>query len=126
VIEARELSEGSWPYQTDILPVHPKNCAARSFKCWHRCLPRLGKSGFTQIKSLAELFHTAVAKSGLPYVVLAGIDNRESHCGVVLTREGWSDNNDVFGIMQIDCLGPNSSFSSVYFFTSDHPCISGE
>lgn len=68
----------------------------------------------------------AVSKSGLSYVALAGIDNHESHCGVVLTREGWSDNNDVFGIMQIDCPLALTVLSVRCFFMPDHPCISGE
>ena len=95
--------------------MHPKTAQQDHLSAGIAASHALAKADLPKIESLAELFHTAVAKSGLPYVVLAGIDNQEFHCGVVLTRKGWSDNNDVFGIMQIDCLGPSSSFSSVYF-----------
>jgi len=47
-------------------------------------------------------FDAASAKFNLPPALLAGIASRESRGGAVLDKDGWGDNGNAFGIMQVD------------------------
>jgi murein DD-endopeptidase MepM/ murein hydrolase activator NlpD len=63
---------------------------------------KMAEADLPRIKQLADRFHSAAAKFGLPCAVLAALASRESRCGAMLNNEGWGDHNQAFGIMQID------------------------
>ena len=63
---------------------------------------QMAEADLPRIKQLADRFHSAAAKFGLPCAVLAALASRESRCGAVLNNEGWGDHDQAFGIMQID------------------------
>jgi len=52
------------------------------------------------IKSVA-IFNQVAQKYGVPSAVLAAIASRESRAGAVL-QNGWGDNHNAYGVMQVD------------------------
>lgn len=61
----------------------------------------LAKADENRVNAICDSFCAAAAKSGLPPALLAGIASRESRCGLLL-KNGWGDNENAYGIMQID------------------------
>lgn len=54
-----------------------------------------------RVEALADIFNAA-ATPKFPAALLAGIASRESHVGLLLTKDGWGDQGRAFGMMQID------------------------
>lgn len=55
-----------------------------------------------RIKTLTNQFLTAAARFGIPAPLLAAATSRESRGGAVLDSQGWGDNGNGFGILQVD------------------------
>lgn len=62
----------------------------------------MAQADLQKIKTIADHFCTAATKFGVPAAVLAAIASRESRAGKVLSSDGWGDNHNAFGIMQVD------------------------
>lgn len=61
----------------------------------------MARTDLPAVQPLLECFRKAGELYNIPSAILAAIASRESRCGKVL-RNGWGDNNNAFGIMQID------------------------
>ncbi|XP_019385030.1 PREDICTED: lysozyme g-like [Crocodylus porosus] len=48
------------------------------------------------------IIHSAGRKLCVDPAVIAGIISRESHAGAALTRDGWGDGGNAYGLMQVD------------------------
>ncbi|MET0406663.1 MAG: transglycosylase SLT domain-containing protein [Cystobacter sp.] len=55
-----------------------------------------------RLKPYAPLFLSAGKKHDLPPALLAAIASRESRGGSALSSDGWGDNHNGFGLMQVD------------------------
>lgn len=55
-----------------------------------------------RIKSHTNQFLTAAARFGIPAALLAALSSRESRDGDALDEDGWGDNGNGFGILQVD------------------------
>lgn len=55
-----------------------------------------------RIKDYSNRFLTAAARFGIPAALLAGVASRESRAGAALDEDGWGDNGNGFGILQVD------------------------
>ena len=62
----------------------------------------LAKSDLVTLKTYTAHFLTVAQKYDLPPALLAAIASRESHGGKALDAEGWGDNKNAFGMMQVD------------------------
>jgi hypothetical protein len=67
-----------------------------------------------------ETFKVVSEKYDVPVALMLGLASRESHLGQILgmwgSSQGWGDNNNAFGIFQVDkryhsIVGKNSPFS---------------
>jgi len=55
-----------------------------------------------RIMTIKHRFEMAGDSTDLPPALLAGIVSRETHCGLLLDKNGWGDNGNAYGICQID------------------------
>jgi hypothetical protein len=62
----------------------------------------LAKEDLSGLKPYAGMFISLGGKYSLPPALLAAIASRESRGGSALSAEGWGDNNNGFGLMQVD------------------------
>jgi Transglycosylase SLT domain len=56
----------------------------------------------TRVRPLIAKFDLAGEKTNLPPALLAAIASRESRCGNVLDQDGFGNEENAFGIMQVD------------------------
>ena len=62
---------------------------------------KMAEEDLPRVAAIAGRFVDVAAKFGVPAAVLAALASRELRCGAVL-RDGWGDNGNAFGIMQVD------------------------
>jgi hypothetical protein len=62
----------------------------------------LAERDYGRVAPLKAIFEAAGDHVCLPPAVLAAIASRESHCGLLLDKNGWGDNGHAYGICQID------------------------
>ncbi|OJH39383.1 hypothetical protein BON30_17890 [Cystobacter ferrugineus] len=62
----------------------------------------LAREDLPRLKPYAGLFVSLGGKYHLPPALLAAIASRESRGGSALSAEGWGDNHNGFGLMQVD------------------------
>ncbi len=62
----------------------------------------LAKEDLPRLKPYAALFLAAAQAHHVPPALLAAIASRESRGGAALTDDGWGDNYNGFGLMQVD------------------------
>lgn len=55
-----------------------------------------------RIHGLEEIFDDIWQHTGIPPAFIAAIASRESRVGEELTRSGWGDRGNAFGVMQVD------------------------
>ena len=79
---------------------------------------QIAERDYVRVAALKAVFEAAGDHAGLPPAVLAAIASRESHCGLLLDKNGWGDNGNAYGICQIDkrshAILPDSPDSLVY------------
>ena len=63
---------------------------------------KLAEADLNRVKKLADRFHAAASKFGIPAALLAALASRESRCGAALTQDGMGDRGYAFGILQMD------------------------
>ena len=62
---------------------------------------QMAKTDGSRLLKHRDAFNQVGEKLGLPPALLAGIASRESRGGAAL-KDGWGDNHNAFGIMQVD------------------------
>ncbi|MGK7875919.1 MAG: SH3 domain-containing protein [Xenococcaceae cyanobacterium] len=63
---------------------------------------QMAETDLSRVSAMADQFRTVASIFGVPAAVLAAIASRESRCGNVLDNNGWGDNGNAFGVMQVD------------------------
>jgi hypothetical protein len=62
----------------------------------------MAKTDLRRIQLLKDRFNFAAEEAALPPALLAALASRESRCGNVLDHDGFGDEGNAFGIMQVD------------------------
>jgi soluble lytic murein transglycosylase-like protein len=62
----------------------------------------MAQTDLDRVKAITNVLCTAANKFGVPAALIAALASRESRCGNVLTPQGWGDNDNAFGILQVD------------------------
>lgn len=63
---------------------------------------RMAETDLARLKSISSVFRAASARYGVPAALVAALASRESRMGGVLSPDGWGDNHNAFGILQVD------------------------
>jgi hypothetical protein len=63
---------------------------------------KMAQTDLQRVKAVADRLCTAAAKFGVPPAVVAALASRESRCGNVLDPAGFGDQENAFGILQVD------------------------
>jgi Peptidase family M23/Bacterial SH3 domain/Transglycosylase SLT domain len=63
---------------------------------------KMAQTDLDRVKAITNVLCTAANKFGVPTALIAALASRESRCGNVLTPQGWGDNDNAFGILQVD------------------------
>jgi hypothetical protein len=63
---------------------------------------KMAQTDLNRVKATADVLCTAANKFGVPAALIAALASRESRCGNVLNPQGFGDNGNAFGILQVD------------------------
>jgi peptidoglycan hydrolase-like protein with peptidoglycan-binding domain len=63
---------------------------------------QMASTDLAEAKDLVERFRQAAAKFDVPTALIAALASRESRCGAVLDRQGFGDQGNAFGVLQVD------------------------
>ncbi|XP_019381163.1 PREDICTED: lysozyme g-like [Gavialis gangeticus] len=67
-----------------------------------RASETIAAKDLTRMNTYKGIIQSAGRKLCVDPAVIAGIISRESHAGAALTRDGWGDRGNAFGLMQVD------------------------
>ncbi|HBH34943.1 MAG TPA: hypothetical protein DDW45_00565 [Gammaproteobacteria bacterium] len=108
--KSSKVSAGDKPsadrWESALLEVPTSGASARTasqdgLKKGIRASRQMAENDLDSVWKIAGRFVSAAGKFGIPAAILAALASREARCGAVL-RRGWGDNDNAFGIMQID------------------------
>lgn len=93
-------------WETALLEAPTRGASARTaaqdgLKKGVRASRQMAENDLDPVWKIAGRFVSVAGKFGVPAAILAALASRESRCGTVL-RNGWGDNDNAFGIMQVD------------------------